>query len=298
MNRNTANHHARLPEWIAKEKITLAGLHAMKRGLRESQLYTVCEEARCPNRLQCFTQGTATFLLLGDNCTRNCSFCSINHGIPLQPNPNEPSEIATRVVSMGIKYVVLTSVTRDDLPDGGATHFATTICAIKEIGAKVEVLVPDFQGNLEAVARVVSAQPVVFNHNLETIPSLYAKIRPGADYDRSLAVLAEAKRIGNCLFGSSFRTKSGLMLGFGETDEQLLAVFQDLAKADTDILTLGQYLRPTRKQLPVHKYIHPDRFLELANLAQEQGIKKVYAGSFVRSSFNAGVIDEEISNRK
>jgi lipoic acid synthetase len=188
---------------------------------------------------------------------------------------------------MGLKYAVLTSVTRDDLPDGGAAHFAATIKAIKEKGAKVEVLVPDFQGNLEAVARIVSAGPQVFNHNLETVPELYIQVRPGANYRRSLEVLREAKHIGNACFGEEFRTKSGLMLGLGETENQLVTVFKDLAKADVDILTLGQYLRPTRHQLFVREYIHPDMFDELSELAKKQGIPTVYSGPLVRSSFNA-----------
>jgi lipoic acid synthetase len=194
---------------------------------------------------------------------------------------------AEQIVAMGIKYAVLTSVTRDDLPDGGAAHFAATIKAIKEKGVKVEVLVPDFQGNLEAVAKVVSSGPSIFNHNLETVPELYSQVRSGANYRRSLDVLLEAKRIGNACFGEEFRTKSGLMLGLGETEDQLVTVFKDLSEADVDILTLGQYLRPTRHQLPVREYIHPDRFDELSELAKKQGILTVYSGPLVRSSFNA-----------
>lgn len=279
---------ARLPEWIAMEKINLAGLHEMKQRLRESRLNSVCEEARCPNQTRCFEKGTATFLLLGDICTRECRFCSISHGTPLQPDPGEPPSIAERVVALGIKFAVLTSVTRDDLPDGGASHFADTVRAVKEKGAKVEVLVPDFGGNLEAVARVVAAGPTVFNHNLETVPALYTKVRPGADYGRSLAVLAEAKRVGNACFGTDFCTKSGLMLGFGETEDQLKSVFGDLASASTGILTLGQYLRPTKGQLAVREYVHPDQFARLADLARKMGIDTVYSGPFVRSSYNAG----------
>jgi lipoic acid synthetase len=230
---------------------------------------------------------------MGSVCTRACGFCAINHGVPLPPDPNEPFELADRVVAMGLKYAVLTSVTRDDLPDGGAAHFAAAISAVKAKNVKVEVLVPDFQGNLEAVAKVVSAGPAVFNHNLETMPELYAQVRSGADYGRSLNVLSEAVRIGSACFGSDFfRTKSGLMLGLGETEVQLTRVFKDLAAAGVDILTLGQYLRPTRRQLPVHEYIHPDRFDELAELARGQGIAVVYAGPLVRSSYNA----EEVAN--
>jgi lipoic acid synthetase len=281
------NGHVRLPAWIAKERIKLSDLHNIKKGLRESRLHTVCEEARCPNRAHCFQHGTATFLLMGSVCTRACGFCAIAHGAPPPLDQNEPRATAERVAAMGLRYAVLTSVTRDDMPDGGAAHFAAAIKAIKEKGAKVEVLVPDFQGNLEAVARIVSAGPQVFNHNLETVPVLYSQVRPGANYRRSLEVLREAKRIGSACFGNEFRTKSGLMLGLGETEGQLLAVFKDLAEANVDILTLGQYLRPTRRQLPVREYIHPDRFDELAELAKMQGITTVYSGPLVRSSFNA-----------
>jgi lipoic acid synthetase len=279
--------HARLPEWITKERIKLSELRVMKQGLRESRLRTVCEDARCPNRTRCFQQGTATFLLMGGTCTRECGFCAIDHGRPQPPDPDEPSATAERVAAMGLKFAVLTSVTRDDLPDGGAAHFATTIHAIREKGVRVEVLVPDFQGNLGAVARVVSAGPTVFNHNLETVPNLYTRVRPGAEYARSLEILSEAKRIGRTRFGSDFRTKSGLMLGLGETEEQLTSVFKELSMADVDILTLGQYLRPSRRQLPVREYVHPDHFAELAELAKAQGIPTVYSGPFIRSSFNA-----------
>ena len=277
----------RLPEWIAKERVALADLHQMKRGLRESHLHTVCEEARCPNRGRCFGSGTATFLLMGGTCTRACGFCSVGGGSPLPLDPREPSETADRVTTLGLKYAVLTSVTRDDLPDGGAAHFAATIRAIKEKGVAVEVLVPDFRGNMDSVLTVVEAGPKVFNHNLETVPELYPSVRPKANYRRSLDVLLEAKRVGVALFGPIFRTKSGLMLGFGETEGQLVRVFKDLASVGVDILTLGQYLRPTKRQLPVKEYIHPSRFDELAGLARAKGVPVVYAGPLVRSSFNA-----------
>jgi|GEM_PF-58034 len=286
--------HERLPEWIAKERIKLSELHVMKQGLRESRLHTVCEDACCPNRAHCFQRGTATFLLLGNTCTRECGFCAIKHGNPQPPDYNEPHETAEYVAALGLKFAVLTSVTRDDLADGGAAHFAATIHAIKEKGVDVEVLVPDFQGNLDSVARVVSAGPTVFNHNLETVPDLYTRVRPGAEYKRSLEILSEAKRMGRACFGSDFRTKSGLMLGLGETEEQLTKVFSDLSMVGVDILTLGQYLRPSRRQLPVYEYVHPDRFEELAELAKAQGIQTVYSGPFVRSSFNA----EEIARQR
>jgi lipoic acid synthetase len=281
------NGHLRLPPWIAKERATLSELHAMKVGLRERGLHTVCEEARCPNRANCFGRDTAAFLLMGSVCTRDCGFCAVDHGRPKPPDPGEPIKVAKQVAAMGLKYAVLTSVTRDDLDDGGAAHFAANIRAVKESGAMVEVLVPDFRGDLGAVARVVGAGPSVFNHNLETVPELYPSVRSKADYGRSLKILIEAKRIGNAIFGDDFRTKSGLMLGLGETEDQLMAVFKDLARAGVDILTLGQYLRPTRRQLPVREYVHPDAFDRLGNIAKEIGIGTVFAGPLIRSSFSA-----------
>ncbi|WP_306598234.1 lipoyl synthase [Geothrix sp. 21YS21S-2] len=281
--------HPRLPDWIVQEKVKLSDLHAMKAGMRESALHTVCEEARCPNRNHCFTHGTATFLLMGDTCTRACGFCSIQSGKPLPLDPREPEETALRVASLGLKFAVLTSVNRDDLPDGGAAHFASTIRAIRRLnpGVGVEVLTPDFLGDLDAVAEVVAAGPAVFNHNTETVPSLYAEVRPAGRFQRSLDVLAHAKRLGTALFGDEFRTKSGLMLGLGETEEELLEVFGKLVEAGVDILTLGQYLRPTRHQLPVRSYVHPDAFAELGRKAKALGFRTVYAGPLVRSSFNA-----------
>lgn len=281
--------HPRLPAWITKERVKLGELHAMKRDLRDSHLHTVCEEARCPNRTHCFTQGTATFLLMGEVCTRACGFCSIQSGRPRALNPHEPQETAERVAALGLRFAVLTSVNRDDLPDGGAAHFAETIVAIKRRtpGVGVEVLVPDFLGDLDAVARVVAAGPAVFNHNTETVPSLYPEVRPAGRFERSLAVLRHAKDLGTALFGPAFRTKSGLMLGLGETEAELMTVFEALAAAGVDILTLGQYLRPTRHQLPVRAYLHPDAFAELGRKAKGFGFQTVYAGPLVRSSFNA-----------
>ncbi len=281
--------HPRLPEWITRERVKLGDLHAMKKDLRDSHLHTVCEEARCPNRTHCFSHGTATFLLMGDTCTRACGFCSIQSGKPRPLDPHEPLETAERVAALGLRFAVLTSVNRDDLLDGGAAHFAETVLAIRRRnpGVGVEVLVPDFLGDLEAVARVVAAGPAVFNHNTETVPSLYSEVRPAGRFDRSLRVLAHAKDIGKALYGSSFRTKSGLMLGLGETEAELLTTFEALAKANVDILTLGQYLRPTRHQLPVKRYVHPDEFADLGRKAKAFGFTTVYAGPLVRSSFNA-----------
>ena len=281
--------HPRLPEWITQERTSLRELHEMKVELRDSGLHTVCEEARCPNRTHCFSHGTATFLLMGDTCTRACGFCAIQSGKPNPLDPREPEETASRVEAMGLRYAVLTSVNRDELPDGGAAHFAATISAIRRrcSSTQVEVLTPDFMGDLDAVARVVAAGPAVFNHNTETVPSLYAEVRPAGRFERTLAVLAEAKRLGRALFGDAFRTKSGLMLGLGETEAELMRVFERLVESGVDILTLGQYLRPTRHQLPVKRYVHPDEFSALAIRAKGLGFKTVYAGPLVRSSFNA-----------
>ncbi|WP_306590747.1 lipoyl synthase [Geothrix sp. 21YS21S-4] len=294
VGREVLEGHPRLPAWITKERVKLSDLHAMKKDLRESHLHTVCEEARCPNRTHCFTQGTATFLLMGEVCTRACGFCSIRSGKPRELDPREPAETAERVAALGLRFAVLTSVNRDDLPDGGAAHFAETVLAIRRRnpGVGVEVLVPDFLGDLEAVARVVAAGPAVFNHNTETVPSLYPEVRPAGRFERSLAVLRRAKALGTSLYGSAFRTKSGLMLGLGETEAELATTFQALAEADVDILTLGQYLRPTRHQLPVRRYVSPEEFADLGRQAKAFGLRTVYAGPLVRSSFNAHEVAE------
>ena len=294
VGREVLEGHPRLPAWITRERVKLGDLHAMKAGLRDSHLHTVCEEARCPNRTHCFSHGTATFLLMGEVCTRACGFCSIQSGKPRPLDPHEPLETAERVAALGLRFAVLTSVNRDDLPDGGAAHFAETVLAIRRRnpGVGVEVLVPDFLGDLEAVARVVAAGPAVFNHNTETVPSLYPVVRPAGRFDRSLRVLSHAQELGKALYGSTFRTKSGLMLGLGETEAELLSTFEALAKANVDILTLGQYLRPTRHQLPVQRYLPPEEFAALGAKAKTFGFATVYAGPLVRSSFNAHEVSE------
>lgn len=286
--------HLRLPSWIAKKPIRLSELHTMKTELRNSALHTVCEEARCPNRTHCFQSGTATFLIMGNTCTRACGFCSIQSGKPSPLNALEPREIAQQVAAMKLRFAVITSVNRDDLVDGGAGHFSQTIRAIHSLtpNVGVEVLVPDFMGNLEAVAEVVSAGPAVFNHNVETVPRLYPTVRPAGKFSRTLAILTEAKQFGTKLFGCDFRTKSGLMLGLGETEAELIDVCHELVQAGVDILTLGQYLRPTRHQIPVVRYIHPDEFAELGAKVKKIGFRAVYAGPTVRSSFNAFEISE------
>jgi lipoic acid synthetase len=289
VGREVLEGHPRLPEWITKEKVNLRDLHTMKVDLRDSHLHTVCEEARCPNRAHCFSHGTATFLLMGDTCTRACGFCAITSGKPNALDPHEPGATAERVASMNLRYAVLTSVNRDDLPDGGAAHFAATVSAIRKRcpQTQVEVLTPDFMGDLDAVAQVVASGPTVFNHNTETVPSLYTTVRPAGRFPRTLAVLKEARTLGRSLFGESFKTKSGLMLGLGETRDELLEVFAALREVEVDILTLGQYLRPTRHQLPVQRYVHPDEFALFQREAEAMGFVNAACGPMVRSSYHA-----------
>jgi len=242
----------------------------------------VCEEARCPNLGECFSRGTATFMLLGDRCTRRCAYCSVTTERPLLPDPEEPQRVAEAAARMGLKYVVLTSVNRDDLHDGGAAHFAATVREVRREtpGAGIEVLTPDFKGDVSAVDTVLDAAPEVFNHNIETVPRLFPRLRPQGDYQRSLDVLAAARR-------PSVRTKSGLMVGLGETDEEIEAVLADLRRVGVDIVTLGQYLRPSRAHEPVHRYVSPDGFTDLEIRARALGFPTVHAGVFVRSSYGA-----------
>jgi lipoic acid synthetase len=252
--------------------------------LREGSLHTVCEEARCPNLGECFSRGTATFMLLGDRCTRRCGYCSVGTAKPLPPDAGEPERVAQAAVRLGLRYVVLTSVNRDDLEDGGAAHFAATLAAVHRAlpEAGVEVLTPDFKGDRSALATVLRAQPTVFNHNIETVPRLFRHLRPQGRYARSLEVLEAARAI-----RPDVPTKSGLMLGLGETDEEVLAVLADLRASGVSILTLGQYLRPTREHEPVHRYLPPEAFTRLEHEARAIGFPTVYAGVFVRSSYNA-----------
>ncbi len=252
--------------------------------VRELGLHTVCQEARCPNIGECWGHRTATFMLLGDTCTRNCGFCAVTHGRPLAVDPAEPLRVASAVARLGLRHVVVTSVNRDDLADGGAAHFAATARAIKRLlpGCRVEVLVPDFQGNLASVAEVVASPIDVFNHNLETVPRLYRRVRAGARYARSLAVLEAARRAREGLL-----TKTGLMLGLGETQEELASVFRDLRSIGCDILTLGQYLRPSGEHLPVERYVPPEEFTALGAEALALGFRHVEAGPLVRSSYHA-----------
>jgi lipoic acid synthetase len=252
--------------------------------LRSGSLHTVCEEARCPNLGECFARGTATFLLLGDRCTRRCAYCAVSTARPRPPDPGEPERVAETARQLGLRYVVLTSVDRDDLPDGGAAHFATTVRAVRRTlpAAGVEVLTPDFRGDGDALRVVLEAGPDVFNHNIETVPRLFPRLRPQGRYRLSLDVLAAVKAI-----RPGGTTKSGLMVGLGETDEEVVAVLSDLRGAGVDVVTIGQYLRPTRAHEPVHRYVPPAAFRDLEERARALGFPTVYSGVFVRSSFNA-----------
>lgn len=252
--------------------------------VRSLGLHTVCQEARCPNIGECWGNRTATFMLLGDTCTRNCTFCAVTHGRPLAVDAGEPLRVAHAVERLGLQHVVVTSVNRDDLPDGGAGHFAATAAAIRArlAACRVEVLVPDFQGSLPSVETVVASPIDIFNHNIETVPRLYKRVRPGAGYTRSLGVLEHAARC-----RSGLLTKAGLMLGLGETEAELMSVFGDLRAAGCQILTLGQYLRPTADHLPVERYVTPEEFAMLRNQALSLGFRHVESGPLVRSSYHA-----------
>jgi lipoyl synthase len=272
------------PEWIRVRAPTGSAVIETRAVVDDLGLHTVCQEAQCPNVGECWAHHTATFMLLGDTCTRNCGFCAVSHGRPLAVDPDEPRRVAEAVARLGLRHVVVTSVDRDDLSDGGAGHFAATARAIRARVAecRVEVLIPDLQGDHAALATIVGAPIAILNHNTETVPRLYRRARPGSHYARSLGLLAEAKRL-----RPGLRTKSGLMLGLGEERDELLAVLTDLRGAGCDILTLGQYLRPSREQLPVERYVPPDEFAELADAARALGFAYVEAGPLVRSSYHA-----------
>ncbi len=273
----------RLPEWI-RPRLALSGTRRARTLLRQGGVLTVCEEARCPNRAECFSKPSAAFMILGPSCTRNCGFCSIENGNAGPVDKNEPARVAASARGMGLEFVVVTSVTRDDLPDGGAGQFALTVRALKRNGpgVRVEVLTPDFKGRTGPVDTVLESGPDVFNHNLETVPSLYSEVRPGADYGRSLRVLEHAKS-----GKSGLRTKSGLMLGLGESLKEVESVLMDLRTVGCDFVTIGQYLRPGRYNLPVCKYVAPEVFEELRETALGMGFRKVSSSPLTRSSMNA-----------
>jgi lipoic acid synthetase len=278
----------RLPDWIREKKLNLRSLHEVKSLLRERDLHSVCESLACPNRTECFSRGTATFMILGDVCTRSCGFCNVTTGRPYAPpSAEEPRAIAETARRMGLRHVVVTCVTRDDLRDGGAQQFADTIRELRDAvpNVAVEVLTSDFRANFDAVRTVVEAKPDYFNHNVETVPRLYDYVRPGSRFPRSLAVLAEAKRI-----DPAVTTKSGLMLGLGERREEVLDVLAQLRQAGVEIVTIGQYLQPKREKLDVVEYIHPAVFDEYREMGEELGFKAVFSGPFVRSSYMADLV--------
>jgi lipoic acid synthetase len=273
----------RLPSWLKRKLPAGNGNFFTQALLDELGLETVCENARCPNRPECYSRRTATFMILGNVCTRPCGFCSVAKGAPDDLEDDEPARVAEAALRLGLRHVVITSVTRDDLSDGGADHFRRCILAVRErTGAAVEVLTPDFLGDLAAVDTVLAGRPDVYNHNMETVPRLYKKARGRACYQRSLDLLAHVNSQAPATV-----TKSGLMLGLGETTEELFEVLADLRAVDCDTLTLGQYLAPTLKHIPVARYLPPQEFDELAELARSLGFKKVVAGPFVRSSYHA-----------
>ena len=279
---------SRLPSWIREKKLNLAGLHEIKSLLREKSLHSVCESLACPNRTECFARGTATFMILGDICTRACSFCNVTTGRPYAaPSPDEPRAVAEAARRMGLRHVVVTCVTRDDLRDGGAGQFAATIRALRDAlaDATVEVLTSDFHGNAEAVRVVVEARPDYFNHNVETVPRLYDFVRPGSRFERSIAVLREAKRLDPTLV-----TKSGLMVGLGERRDEVVGVLRRLLDAGCEIVTIGQYLQPKREKLDVVEYVEPHVFDEYREIGEAMGLRAVFSGPFVRSSYMADMV--------
>jgi lipoyl synthase len=273
------------PDWIRVKAGNSQAFYEVKRKLRENNLHTVCEEASCPNIGECFGKGTATFMILGDLCTRRCPFCDVAHGRPKPPDTEEPVHLARTIADMGLRYVVITSVDRDDLRDGGAQHFVDCIRAVRGASpqTRIEVLTPDFRGRAaKALDIFASGLPDVMNHNLETVPRLYKQARPGADYKHSLELLRDFKQR-----FPAIPTKSGIMVGLGETDEEILEVMRDLRAHDVDMLTVGQYLQPTRGHLPVLRYVEPARFKDFEKAAQEMGFKHAACGPLVRSSYHA-----------
>ena len=273
------------PEWLRVRYAQTPNMETVEEVLRSLNLNTVCKEAHCPNCWECFSRKTATFLILGTNCTRNCRFCNVRNDEPQTLDPGEPENVAKAVVELGLRYVVVTSVTRDDLPDGGASHFAATIREIKEAapGTVIEVLIPDFAGNFDALKTVANASPDVISHNMETVRSLYSSVRPQALYRRSLDLLRQVK-----LLAPRVRSKSGIMLGLGETKEQVHELLCDLCGVGCEFLTIGQYLAPSKQHIPVHEYIEPSVFDEYGSLAKKMGFDFVASAPFVRSSYHAG----------
>jgi lipoic acid synthetase len=275
----------RLPAWLKRPIPASGGIGFTKNLVADLGLETICESGKCPNRSECWTRRTATFMILGETCTRPCGFCAVRRGKPEEVALDEPERLAEACARLGLKHVVITSVTRDDLPDGGADHFRRCILAVRErLSATIEVLTPDFEGDTDAIETVLSARPEVFNHNMETVARLQQRVRRKSQYAVSLAVLDHAKKAGA---PAGIRTKSGLMLGLGETTEEVLETMADLRAIGCDFLTLGQYLQPTPRHLEVVRYLPPDEFDELGSIARKLGFVEVASGPFVRSSYHA-----------
>ncbi|WP_338825777.1 Lipoyl synthase 2 [Moorella thermoacetica] len=285
----------RMPPWLHKRLPASGDIEATRRLLADLHLNTVCQSARCPNQGECFASRTATFMILGNTCTRNCRFCAVEYGQPEAIDEDEPRRVAEAARRLGLKHIVVTSVTRDDLPDGGAGHFAATITALRQAlpGAYIEVLTPDFRGSRAALAAVARARPDIFNHNVETVPRFYPDVRPQADYRRSLDVLKQMKELDATIY-----TKSGLMVGVGESREEVLAVMADLRAVNCDILTIGQYLRPSPRHLEIKEYVPPETFTWYAQKGREMGFLYVAAGPYVRSSYHAAEFSVKIAGVK
>ena len=282
----------RKPEWLKIRVRAGENNREVRDVLQNLSLHTVCEEANCPNQMECFSRRTATFMILGNVCTRNCTFCNVTKGVPQPVDRNEPLRVARAVKALQLKHVVVTSVTRDDLPDGGAGHFARTVRAVRRLNpeAAIEVLIPDFQGDNGALRLVVEAGPEVINHNVETVPRLYPAVRPRAIYRRSLRVLEAVKKM-----DPTIKTKSGIMVGLGEEEEEVIAVFADLLAAGCDFLTIGQYLAPSRRHHPVVEYVRPEVFARYREIAEKMGFQQVASSPLVRSSYHAGQMLESSS---
>ncbi|MFO7874277.1 MAG: lipoyl synthase [Bacteroidales bacterium] len=283
MSKTIKKPYLKKPEWLRTQLTKANDYHEIKDRIDSGGLHTICESGACPNKGECWGEGTATFMILGDICTRSCRFCNVHTGKPLPPDPEEPAKLATTIQSMGVQHAVITSVDRDDLPDGGASFWADTISAIKQTapGTTIETLIPDFKGQLVNVQQVMDAGPEVISHNLETVRRLTKEVRIYASYENSLNVLDYIAK------NSSIRTKSGIMLGLGETEEEILETMDDLRAVKCEVLTLGQYLQPSARLLPVQKYIHPDDFDRYGKIAREKGFLFVESAPLVRSSYHA-----------
>ncbi len=281
----------RLPDYLKRGIIDTDKTKNVRKLLKKHNLHTICDSGRCPNKAECYAHNTASFLIMGDICTRNCRYCNVSTGKPLALDENEPEKLAKTIEALGLKYAVITSVTRDDLPDGGASHFAKTINAIKTISSdiKVEVLVPDFKGNKDSIDIILNANPDVFNHNIEVVPSLYKTARPQGNFQRALDVLTYAKKS-----HPEIPTKTGLMIGLGETEEELLEIFKLLVKINCDIVTIGQYLQPSKEHLEVKKYYKLEEYDYLTKKAKEIGIKSPVFAPLVRSSYHASIALEQL----